>query len=80
MNTRALLIDLYGPLLTYAQLAKVLDRTIGGLKASLSKRNSASGRVLGSARVRIGRRVYFRTERIAELLDGKHETNEGEGA
>lgn len=77
MSTRTLLLDLYGPLLTYEQLAKVLDRTAGSLRTNLANRDSASGQLLGSARVRIGRRVYFRTERIAELLDGKQEGSGG---
>lgn len=73
MDTKTLLFDQYGPLLTYGQLAKILDRTIGGLKASLSRRDNDSSRALRIARVRIGRRVYFRTERIAALLDSSGE-------
>lgn len=77
MSTRALLVDLYGPLLTYDQLAKILDRTAASLRTNLSKRDSTSGRMLASARIRIGRRVYFRTERIGELLDGQQEKYAG---
>lgn len=69
MSTRALLVDLYGPLLTYEQLAKILDRTTASLRTNLSRRDSASGQMLASARIRVGRRVYFSTERIGELLD-----------
>lgn len=69
MDTRSLLFDLYGPLLTYAQLAKVLDRTADGLKTSMSKKGTETEQQLGAARIRIGRRVYFRTEQIADLLE-----------
>lgn len=69
MDLKSRLFDQYGPLLTYAQLAKILDRTTGGLKASLSRQNSESSRALRSARLRIGGRVYFRTEQVAALLD-----------
>ncbi|MGH8038895.1 MAG: DNA-binding protein [Stenotrophomonas sp.] len=77
MSTRALLVDLYGPLLTYEQLAKILDRTAASLRTNLSRRDSASGQMLASARIRVGRRVYFRTERIGELLDGQQERYTG---
>jgi len=69
VDTRSLLFDLYGPLLTYAQLAKVLDRTVDGLKTSMSKKGTETEQQLGAARIRIGRRVYFRTEQIADLLE-----------
>lgn len=77
MSTRALLVDLYGPLLTYEQLAKILDRTAASLRTNLSRRDSASGQMLASARIRVGRRVYFSTERIGELLDGQQDQRLG---
>lgn len=77
MSTRALLVDLYGPLLTYDQLARILDRTTASLRTNLSRRDSASGQMLASARIRVGRRVYFRAERIGELLDGQQEKDVG---
>ncbi len=69
MDTRTALFEQYGPLLTYRQLAKILDRSSGGLKASMSKRGSEASRLLGSAKLRIGGRVYFRTEHIGEVLE-----------
>lgn len=71
MNTRTALFEQYGPLLTYVQLAKVLNRSAEGLKASMGKarQHSEASRLLATARLRIGKRVYFRTEQIADLLE-----------
>lgn len=69
MSTKQLLVDRYGPLLSYDQLGEVLGRTVESLRSSLSRSDSASGQMLGPAKVRIGRRVYFRTEQIAQVLD-----------
>jgi hypothetical protein len=69
MDLKSRLFDQYGPVLTYTQLAKILDRTTGGLKTSLSRQDSESSRALRSARIRIGGRVYFRTEQVAAMLD-----------
>lgn len=79
MSTKQLLVDLYGPLLSYDQLGKVLGRTAESLRSSLSRSGSVSGQVLGPAKVRIGRRVYFRTEQIARILDSAGSSPE-EGA
>ena len=69
MDLKSRLFDQYGPLLTYTQLAKILDRTTGGLKTSLSRQDSESSRALRGARIRIGGRVYFRTEQVAAMLE-----------
>jgi hypothetical protein len=69
MDLKSRLFDQYGPVLTYGQLAKILDRTTGGLKTSLSRQDSESSRALRDARIRIGGRVYFRTEQVAAMLD-----------
>jgi hypothetical protein len=59
-----------GPLLTICQLAKILDRSPEGLRISLRKSNPWVQRI-NSTRLRLGRRVYFRTAEIAELLSEK---------
>lgn len=66
------LLSQFGPLLTTSQLAKILHRTPKGLSDSLS-RKSAFAEQFGTAKVRFGRRVYFRTCDIASILSGVHE-------
>lgn len=60
----------YGPLLSVAQLAKVLDRSTEGLRISL-RTDSDWSRAINAARLKLGRRVYFRTTDIAKVLSGK---------
>ncbi|SIR06828.1 plasmid-related protein [Marinobacterium stanieri] len=62
------LLDRFGPLLSLPQLATVLDRSPEGLRISLRSNNYWATEI-NQARLRIGRRVYFRTSQIAELLD-----------
>lgn len=78
MDTKAHLFGQYGPLLTYAQLAQILDRTVGGLKASMSRLDNEAARKLHATKVRIGGRAYFRTQQVAELLEKKADGS-GEG-
>jgi hypothetical protein len=69
MTIEQTLTEKYGPLLSLVQLAKVLDRSPEGLRISLRTSSDWSMRV-NMARLRIGRRVYFRTEQIAQFLSG----------
>ena len=69
MSTEQLLVDRYGPLLTLVQVAELLDRSPEGLRITIRGSN-ALGRQLTLARVKIGRRVHFRVNAIAELVDG----------
>ncbi len=55
------------PLLTIDNLASLLHRTPSGLRASLQCKTEFSGR-LKSARVKLGRRVYFRRDLIDQLI------------
>ena len=68
MSTAEILIAKYGPLMTLAQLAKTLERSIEGLRFGL-RNNSDFSRQVNGARVRLGRRVYFHTVKIAAVLD-----------
>lgn len=63
------LLQRFGPLISLAQLAKILDRSPDGLRISLRTNNQFSSK-FNEAKLKIGRRVYFRTSQIAELLDG----------
>lgn len=69
MTIEQTLTDKYGPLLSLVQLATILDRSPEGLRISLRTTSDWSERI-NTARLRIGRRVYFRTEQIAQFLSG----------
>lgn len=61
------LLDRYGPLLTLDQLAEVLHRSPKGLSFTLARPGTLSDQING-ARIKLGRRVYFRTSEIATTL------------
>lgn len=63
------MFEKYGPLLTLAQLAQMLDRSTDGIRMALREANPYAER-LNAAKVRIGRRIYFRTPDVANLLLG----------
>lgn len=52
------------------QLAKVLDRSAEGLRISL-RSDSDWSRPINAAKLKLGRRVYFRTAEIAKVLSGE---------
>jgi len=56
------------PLLTLEELAELLVRTPAGLRATMYS-NTAFGESLRSARVKLGRRVYFRRDLINRLIE-----------
>ena len=61
------LIGRYGPLMNMAQLASILDRSPEGLRITLRSSGDWVGKI-NSARLQLGRRVYFRTAEIADVL------------
>ena len=63
------MFDRYGPLLTLAQLAQMLNRSTDGMRMALRETSPYAER-LNAAKVRIGRRIYFRTPDVAQLLLG----------
>lgn len=67
-STENYLLQKYGPLLSLAQLAAVLDRSVDGLRLSLRQEGEMSKK-FNKARKKIGRRVYFRSALIALILD-----------
>lgn len=69
MNTTQHMIERYGELMTYEQLAGLLKRSESGLRVTMARRTSSAAQVLDNARIRIGRRVYFRTSQIAEMIE-----------
>lgn len=67
MTIEDALLQRFGPLLSMAQLASVLDRSPEGLRISLRATNEWTKRI-NNARLTINRRVYFRTSEVAQLL------------
>jgi hypothetical protein len=63
------MFDRYGPLLTLAQLAQMLNRSTDGMRMAL-RESSPYAKQLNAAKVRIGRRIYFRTPDVAQILLG----------
>ncbi|QOZ85213.1 MULTISPECIES: DNA-binding protein [Chromobacterium] len=70
MTIEDTLLHRFGPLLSLAQLAAILDRSPDGLRISLRTTNEWAQRI-NKARLKIGRRVYFRTSQVAEVLGGE---------
>lgn len=61
------LLKSYGPLLSINQLASVLDRSPEGLRISLRTASEWSANI-NASRLKVGRRVYFRTSQLAQFL------------
>lgn len=70
MHIEEALTGQYGPLLSMAQLAKVLDRSAEGLRVSL-RNDTEWAKQLNATKMKLGRRVYFRTAEIAKFLGGE---------
>lgn len=67
-STETYLLEKCGPLMTLPQLAKLLDRNVDGLRICLG-RESEWAHQINLARLKIGRRVYYKTQTIAKLID-----------
>lgn len=61
------LIREYGPLMSVVQLAKILDRSTEGLRICLRSETKWS-QAINATKLKVGRRVYFRTAEIAKYL------------
>jgi hypothetical protein len=57
----------YGPLLSINQLAALLDRSPDGLRITLRSSGEWVSKI-NATRLRLGRRVYFRTAEVANVL------------
>lgn len=69
MTTEQFLVEKYGPLLPLPVLAELLHRSKDGLRITLLY-DSELSRKINPARLKIGRRVYFKASVIALILDG----------
>jgi hypothetical protein len=67
MSMENTLLHRFGPLLSIAQLAAILDRSPDGLRIGLRTTNEWAQRI-SKARLKIGRRVYFRTRACGHLI------------
>ena len=70
MTTEETLLARYdgAPLLSIDQLAEILLRSKDGLRLSLGGDNEVLRKLL-PCKVKIGRRIYFRTADIAKVID-----------
>ena len=57
----------YGPVLSITQLAALLDRSPDGLRITLRSSGEWVSKI-NATRLRLGRRVYFRTAEVANVL------------
>jgi hypothetical protein len=67
---KAQLTERYGLLLSQTQLAELLGRTPGGLRYSLSYPSDAQTRALKACGRKIGRRVYYPANEVAQIILG----------
>ena len=59
----------FGPLIPLAGLARLLDRSPEAIRMFL-RSQSPLGEQINSAKLKVGRRLYFRTAEIAVVLSG----------
>jgi hypothetical protein len=76
-ETYKTLADRWGVLLSYEALGQVMDRSPDGLRLSLAQNRSDWARRINAAKVKIGRRVLFRTAQIAALIDDDGSPSDG---
>lgn len=70
-STQDALIQRYGTqLLSLEQVAEQLHRSRDGLRVTLGG-NSALATRLNSGKVKIGKRLFFKIQAIADLIDGQ---------
>lgn len=67
MTAEEYLLERFGPLMSMAQVASLLDRSPDGFRVAMYS-DSDLARKLKPAVVRVGRRVYFRTLQVIHAL------------
>lgn len=63
------LVGRFGPLIPLAGLAALLDRSPEAVRMFL-RSNSDLANNINTAKLKVGRRLYFRTSEVAHLLSG----------
>ncbi|RMM67935.1 hypothetical protein ALQ74_200134 [Pseudomonas savastanoi pv. glycinea] len=67
MTAEEYLLDRFGPLMSMAQVADLLDRSPDGFRVAMYTDSDLS-RKLKPTVVRVGRRVFFRTIQVNDAL------------
>ena len=67
MTAEEYLLDRFGPLMSMAQMASLLDRSPDGFRVAMYNDSDLS-RKLKPTVVRVGRRVFFRTIQVNDAL------------
>jgi len=67
MTTEETLIKQYGPMFSINPLAGILDRSPEGLHTML-RSSGEWANMINATRLRSGRRLYFRTVEVADVL------------
>lgn len=67
MTTEEYLLEKFGPLMGMADIAQLLGRSTDGVRVALYSDSDVSRR-LKPTMVRVGRRVYFRTSQVVDVL------------
>ena len=66
------LVERFGPLMPLAGLANLLDRSPEAVRMFL-RSNSEMAHRINTAKLKIGRRLFFRTADVAQCLCGETE-------
>lgn len=67
-STAQWLLEKHGPLMGLADVAQLLGRSPAGVRVGMYS-DSETSAFLGPAKIKIGRRLYFRTAMVGAALD-----------
>lgn len=70
MTIEESLIDRFGPLMPLAGLATLLDRSPEAVRMFLRSDSELASRI-NTAKLKVGRRLYFRTAEVAQFLSNQ---------
>jgi hypothetical protein len=73
MTMEETLVSQFGPLIPLAGLATLLDRSPEAVRMFL-RSNSDLAQHINTAKLKVGRRLYFRTSDVAQILDAPRST------
>lgn len=69
MTTEEMLVERFGVLLDFAQVAELLKRKSADSVRVAMSGNTELARQLGPAKVKIGRRILFKASILGQILD-----------
>lgn len=70
-TTLDILLQRYGPLISYSQLAEIFHRSPQGLRLTIRSGSTEFALRLRRAKRRYGRLVRFNTVEVSKLIDGE---------